>query len=128
MILKRICQLTLTRITHQVSHTFDLNNVRSHLQILLILIVTTLIFYYVSIPHSFFRFLPFSVLCFFLVLLYSSEYAQFKRTFFVFSAIFQTKKAHGSLRFLPCTFKNYLSVLIFTRCILPCPLFSGISV
>ena len=91
------------------------------------LIVTTLIFYYTSIPHSFLRFLSFSLLCFFLVLLYSMEYAQFKRTFFVFSAIFQTKKAHGSLHFLPCTFKNYLSVLIFTRCILPYPLFWGIS-
>ncbi len=30
MILRRICQLMLTRITHQVSHIFDLNKIKNN--------------------------------------------------------------------------------------------------
>ena len=59
-------------------------------------------------------FFHFSYMFFFLKPLYFIRYAQFKSNFFVFSAIFPTKKVHESLQILPCTFKNYPFSILFT--------------
>ena len=59
-------------------------------------------------------FFHFSYMFFFLKPLYFIRYAQFMSNFFVFSAIFPTKKVHESLQILPCTFKNYPFSILFT--------------